>query len=185
MVWYFVTKCAAVKFVHHRMSWYFSTESRDLSYDCSPRGQNVWVKIGETSPAGYTHAGYMIKQPRRRPSTRWSDCISICRAGFTDRLSRPNLGPHHPRGLQQIVVRMEDRVNCRYMISSINIRLQFALCRKYSRNLVLFTNQIFVDNARVLQRVSMNLNILKAVYGRTQSRLASTCLWWIVPFVIC
>ena len=45
--------------------------SRDSSYHCSTMWPE-WPRIGEASPAGYTHG----KRPRSRPRIRWSDYIS-------------------------------------------------------------------------------------------------------------
>jgi len=48
-----------------------------------------------------------------------------------------------------------------------------------------------VDNARVFQRVSINLNITigqaacRLLYGYTRSTLAASCVCWILPIVTC
>jgi len=59
----------------------------------------------------------------------------------------------------------------------------------YSRNLVLFNYH--GDNARVFQRVSMNLNMTvgqaacQLLCRYIQSTLAASCVFWIVPIVTC
>jgi len=67
-----------------------------------------------------------------------------------------SLGPQDPRGAPANCG--THKVNCRYMVSSINIRQKFmsSLFMKLSFiDLIRFR----VDNARVFQRVSMNLNM--------------------------
>jgi len=65
-----------------------------------------------------------------------------------------SLGPQDPWGLPANCG--THGANCWYTISSISIPEN--LWFNYSRNLILFSQRFLVDNARVFQRVSMNLN---------------------------
>jgi len=82
--------------------------------------------------------------------------------------------------------------NCRYMISSI--AFVKILYLHYSWIVVIFHSfRLRVDNARIFQRVSMNLNVtvgqaacrLLCRYRPTQCTLAASCICWIVPIVTC
>jgi len=97
-----------------------------------------------------------------------------------------SLGPQDPRGLQNTVVRIES------MAGIWSCRLNFVknVCLNYySRNLVSFNFR--GENARVFQRVSMNLNMTvgqaacQLLCRHAQSPLAASCVCWIVPIATC
>ena len=88
-----------------------------------------------------------------------------------------SLGPQDPRGLKQTVARIES------MAGIWLFRLNFVknLClNNYSRNLVLYN--FGGDNARVFQRVSMNLSMTVGpaachlLCRYTQGTLAASCV---------
>jgi len=97
-----------------------------------------------------------------------------------------SLGPQDPRGPPANCGM--HRVNCRYclLINSIH---------KHSstNNSLIFIHLIrfCVDNARVFQRVFMNLNMTVGQAAsrlwcrHTQSTLNASCVWWIVSIVTC
>jgi len=109
----------------------------------------------------------------------------MCSAGFTYRLYR--LKPRASRskgGSNKLVCIVNGRI--------WSFRLNFVknLCLNYySRNLVLFNFR--GDNARVFQRVTINLNMTvgqaacQLLCRYTQSTLTGSCVCWIVPIVTC
>ena len=72
-----------------------------------------------------------------------------------------SLGPQDPRVPPANCGRPTHRVNCRCVVSSINIPQNFTFYLNSSWNLVLFTYSLIfrIDNSRVFQRVYMNLNM--------------------------
>jgi len=97
-----------------------------------------------------------------------------------------SLGTQDPRGLQKTVVRIESMAG----IWSCRLNYVKNVCLNYySRNLVLFNFRGY--NARVFQRVSMNLNMTvgqaacQLLCQYTQSPLAAPCVCWIVPIETC
>jgi len=91
------------------------------------------------------------------PLHPWSYRVSLAdRTGFTNRLCTLRSKAEDTRGPPTNC--LEHRVNCRYMIVSINIRQK---CMPFSFMKFSFIQQIRFrgNNAKVFQRGSMNLNI--------------------------
>ena len=99
-----------------------------------------------------------------------------------------SLGPQDPNGPSANYG--THKVNYRFVVCSINIHQNFvsSLFMKLSFiHLIRFR----VDNARVFQRISMNLNMTVGQDGcppicrHTQRTLAASCIWWIMSIVTC
>ena len=72
-------------------------------------------------------------------------------------LPRHCLGPQDPRGPPANCG--THRVNSRYMIRSINIRQNFTSCSSFMILSYINLIRLHVENAKVFQRISMNLNM--------------------------
>jgi len=118
-------------------------------------------------------------------SSHQVQCNIPTRAGFTYRLYR--LKPRASRSKGTSNKRIESMVGIWSFTVDQNSSKIYVLI--YSRNLVLFNFR--GDNARVFQRVPMNLNMAvgqtacQLLCRYTQSTLAATCVFWIVPIVMC
>ena len=125
----------------------------------------------------FTDWNNLLNECSEHVKTQGEICLWLCR--LRPRASRSKGAPTN-RGTH--------RVNGQYIISQIKLRLKLM-------SELLFTKFSFIqlpcDNARVFQRVSMNLNmtvgqaVCQLLCRYTQSTLAASCVCWIVPIVTC